>query len=150
MSRNVAIMNQPSPTLLRGGRSRWMSPATAQTPRSAGRSVFLFCAVGLALGLLGACAPGPNELAHTTSGHGAVAGFWLGLWHGMIVCVTFIVSLFSKNVHLCEVHNNGAWYNAGFMLGACMSLGGSSHGASRRSKKQVCRSEAGPRPEAGK
>lgn len=79
------------------------------------------------------CAPGPNSLAHTANGQEVIAGFWLGLWHGMIAPITFVISLFSKNVHLYEVHNNGAWYNCGFLLGACISLGGGAGGAARRS-----------------
>jgi hypothetical protein len=55
---------------------------------------------------------------------GRIAGFWLGLWHGFICPVTFIISLFSDKVHLYEVHNNGGWYNFGFLMGACMILGG--------------------------
>lgn len=62
-----------------------------------------------------------------------MAGFWQGLWHGLIVPITFIISLFSKSVHMYEVHNNGAWYNCGFLLGACISLGGGARGAARRS-----------------
>jgi len=38
---------------------------------------------------------------------GSVAGFWLGLWHGLIAPITFVISLFSDNVNFYEVHNNG-------------------------------------------
>lgn len=83
--------------------------------------------------LAAGCAPGPNSLVHTANGQDVIAGFWLGLWHGMIAPITFVISLFSKNVHLYEVHNNGAWYNCGFLFGACISLGGGAGGAARRS-----------------
>src|SRR5208337_3323751 len=76
-----------------------------------------------ALFLVG-CAAGPNALAHTAGAGGRIAGFWLGLWHGFICPVTFIISLFSDKVHLYEVHNNGGWYNFGFLLGACTIFGG--------------------------
>ena len=55
---------------------------------------------------------------------GSVAGFWLGLWHGMILPFTFVVSLFTDNLGIYEVHNSGAWYNFGFLLGAAIVLGG--------------------------
>ncbi len=70
------------------------------------------------------CAPGPNKLAKTPDREGEVAGFWIGLWHGLIAPVTFIVSLFSDKVSLYEVHNSGGWYNFGFVLGAGLFLSG--------------------------
>jgi hypothetical protein len=71
-----------------------------------------------------ACAPGPNGLEKTADGGGKIAGFWMGIWHGLISPVTFIVSLFSKDVRLYEVHNNGGWYNFGFVVGAGLFLSG--------------------------
>jgi hypothetical protein len=52
------------------------------------------------------------------------AGFWAGLWHGSILPMAFIVSLFKSGVGIYETNNNGAWYNFGFLLGASSSLGG--------------------------
>ena len=76
----------------------------------------LLCCVLLALS---ACAAGPNE-AQADQG----AGFWLGLWHGLISPITFIVSLFTSEVSVYEVHNNGNWYDAGFMLGVACAFSG--------------------------
>jgi hypothetical protein len=45
------------------------------------------------------------------------AGFWGGLWHGIIAPITFIVSLFDHGVSIYETNNNGRWYEFGFMLG---------------------------------
>ena len=56
----------------------------------------------------------------------APAGFWAGLWHGLILPITFIVSLFSMNVRIYETNNSGRWYDFGFLIGASASLGGSS------------------------
>jgi hypothetical protein len=53
------------------------------------------------------------------------AGFLAGLWHGLIIQITFIVSLFSVNVCIYETNNSGRWYDFGFLIGACSSLGGS-------------------------
>jgi opacity protein-like surface antigen len=44
-------------------------------------------------------------------------GFWLGLWHGFIFPVAWVVSLFSNQVAVYAVPNNGGWYNFGFFLG---------------------------------
>ncbi|MEO6360185.1 MAG: hypothetical protein ABIO43_06390 [Sphingomicrobium sp.] len=44
-------------------------------------------------------------------------GFWLGVWHGFIFPVAWIVSLFSDNVSIYAVPNNGGWYDFGFFVG---------------------------------
>jgi hypothetical protein len=94
--------------------------------------VVLFWLLILVL-LLSACAPGPNRLARTPDAEGKVAGFWLGVWHGLIAPITFIVSLFSDKVGIYDVHNSGNWYNFGFVLGAGLFLSGGILG--RKKKK---------------
>jgi hypothetical protein len=81
------------------------------------RRVLSTAAALVATTFLAACAAGPNELLGSASPEGAVAGFWLGLWHGFISFFAFIVSLFKETVGVYEVHNNGTWYNLGFILG---------------------------------
>ncbi len=44
-------------------------------------------------------------------------GFLLGLWHGFIFPVAWIVSLFVSNVAIYAVPNNGGWYDFGYFLG---------------------------------
>jgi hypothetical protein len=78
------------------------------------------------------CTAGPNDLLNTPDDEGDVAGFWQGLWQGIISPFTFLISLFSETVHVYEVHNNGGWYNFGFLLGASIIFGGSGGGAARR------------------
>jgi hypothetical protein len=70
----------------------------------------LFAAVAL---VVTACAAGPNVASNVDD----VAGFWKGLWHGLIYPVTFIISLFTDNVNIYEVRNNGNWYDFGFVAG---------------------------------
>lgn len=79
--------------------------------------------------LLAACAAGPNPQAQVVADDGTLAGFWLGLWHGVIGPVTFVVSLFNDQVGIYEVHNSGAWYDLGFVLGLGFIVGGGSQGA---------------------
>lgn len=89
---------------------------------------------------LAACAAGPNDAALVDAPH--VAGFWLGLWHGAISPITFVVSLFNSDVNIYEIHNNGGWYNFGFMFGASVALSGagrSSAAASSRSPRRNAR-----------
>jgi hypothetical protein len=47
----------------------------------------------------------------------AAPGFWLGLWHGFIFPVAWIVSLFVPKVAVYAVPNNGGWYDFGYFLG---------------------------------
>ena len=73
---------------------------------------------------LAACA------AHQTSA--AVApqapGFLLGVWHGFIFPIAWIVSLFMHDVSVYAVPNNGGWYNFGYFIGIVF-LGVGSHGS---------------------
>jgi hypothetical protein len=78
------------------------------------------------------CAAGPNLFRNSPGANGSVAGFWLGLWHGFILPFAFVVSLFNDKVTIYEVHNAGAWYNFGFLLGAAMIWGGGGASARRR------------------
>jgi hypothetical protein len=86
---------------------------------------------------LGGCAAGVNPQLNQADAEGEVAGFWNGLWHGIIAPVTFIISLFSDTVEMYEVHNNGGWYNFGFILGAMVIFGGGGGGTacSRRRRR---------------
>ena len=95
------------------------------------RRVLVLGIVVVLLVTLAACAPGPNELAKSPDEEGGIAGFWRGLWHGIIAPVTFVVSLFSDSVSVYEVHNNGGWYNFGFLLGLSIIFGGGGGGAAR-------------------
>ena len=44
-------------------------------------------------------------------------GFLLGLWHGFIFPVAWVVSLFLPKVAVYAVPNNGGWYDFGYFLG---------------------------------
>lgn len=92
---------------------------------------------GAALGavlvlVLAACAAGGNELVNTAAETRGTVGFWWGLWHGFIAPVTFVVSLFTDTVGIYEAHNNGSWYDVGFLLGLSFVFGGGPAGRSAR------------------
>ncbi|NNE34452.1 MAG: hypothetical protein HKN13_04410 [Rhodothermales bacterium] len=82
--------------------------------------------------LLSGCAPGPNIVPISDTAE--PAGFLLGIWHGLIVLITFVVSLFTEEVNIYEVQNTGIWYNVGFIIGLIISLGGSGKSTSRRAR----------------
>ena len=93
------------------------------------RPLLLLVVLGAVL-LLSSCAAGPNP----ATGGGEPAGFLRGLWHGIILPITFVISLFTDEVNVYEVMNTGNWYDFGFFLGLTISLGGS--GAGSRSKRR--------------
>jgi len=89
--------------------------------------------VGLVLILVASCAPGNARYSVDT---GRPANFWAGLWHGLIIVITFIVSLFTSDVRIYEVNNVGWAYNLGFILGCCMSLGAGARSATHRKARK--------------
>ena len=87
--------------------------------------------------VLAACAAGANSVAQANQPD--AAGFWLGLWQGLISPITFLISLFNNNVNIYEVNNNGNWYNFGFMLGVAVVFSGpagSSRAVPRRARSR--------------
>ena len=86
--------------------------------------------------VLASCAAGPNAAVDVADVDGVIAGFWMGLWHGIISPVTFIISLFTEEVNLYEVHNSGGWYDFGFVLGAGILFGGGFLGIFRGARRK--------------
>lgn len=67
---------------------------------------------------------GANELQNVADDEDQIAGFWRGLWHGLIAPFAFLIALFKEEVGIYETHNNGNWYNFGFILGLMIVFGG--------------------------
>ena len=61
----------------------------------------------------------------------AAPGFLLGLWHGFIFPVAWVLSLFIDNVAVYAVPNNGGWYDFGYFVGIVFLGVGGSHGTRR-------------------
>ncbi len=72
--------------------------------------------------LLASCAAGNPEFTSENP-----AGFWYGLWHGIISVVALLIHIFNDNVGVYEINNSGGWYDFGFLLGIIAVWGGSSH-----------------------
>lgn len=77
----------------------------------------------IAILFLSGCADAVN---YDLSSYREPVGFWYGLWHGIITPFSFIGSLFSEDIAVYAIYNNGAWYNFGFLLGCGALFGGSS------------------------
>lgn len=81
--------------------------------------------------LLTSCTAGSEQFSPETP-----AGFFWGLWHGVISVITLLIHLFNENVAVYEINNTGGWYDFGFLLGVILVWGGGCH-ASCKSKKEI-------------
>jgi len=100
--------------------SRDLKPETrAEGGRKNHREALMLVALAVLL-LAVSCAPGNARWQAPDN----PAGFWAGLWHGLIVVVTFIISLLNHSVGVYESNNAGWSYDLGFLLGCIVSLGG--------------------------
>jgi len=66
----------------------------------------------LPLALLTACAVQTNAAVQP-----GAPGFWLGVAHGFLFPFAFIGSLFSPDIAVYAVPNNGTWYDFGYFIG---------------------------------
>ncbi len=64
--------------------------------------------------------PGPNPELGKPDEAGRVAGFLVGLWHGIIALVMLVGSFFNPAMQIYEVHNNGLEYNLGYLIGVAL------------------------------
>ena len=109
------------------GVARWrVRPTAPRLPRwhargpcrSGGGGLPLRLLSGATIGamlLLSACAAtqAPDAVAHNPG----TPGFLLGLWHGFIFPVAWVISLFADKVAVYAVPNDGGWYDFGYFLG---------------------------------
>ena len=100
------------------------------------RLLLVFLAL-LGILMLAGCAAGVNTSVDVPNSEGESDGFWSGLWHGLISPITFIISLFSDNVNIYEVHNTGNWYDFGFIIGLSIVFGGGACGGAYKAKRKA-------------
>ena len=86
--------------------------------------LYLLALIIVLMVILTSCFAGANPSEGIPSEFGSTAGFLKGLWHGFIAPFTFVVSLFTDGINFYEVHNNGNWYNFGFVIGAGIIFSG--------------------------
>lgn len=48
------------------------------------------------------------------------AGFFTGLWHGILAPLTLIASFLNENVRMYEAANSGPEYDLGFLMGVIL------------------------------
>ena len=64
--------------------------------------------------LISGCA-NPVELAESVIDK--PAGFWEGIWHGIVCPFAFIGSLFNDDIAIYAANNKGGLYDCGFIIG---------------------------------
>ena len=116
----IALNHFTSPRV--GGRGRNRSGHTERF-----RPRYVALALALAVLALSACVAEQSPGAIQPS----APGFLYGLWHGFIFPIAWIFSLFSDQVAIYAVPNNGGWYNFGYFLGIVV-FGVGASGARRR------------------
>lgn len=92
------------------------------------RKLTILGLVLVAMALMTSCA---TQVDVSAVVEGKPAGFWSGLWHGIIAPFAFIGSFFSSSIAIFDVNNTGWWYELGFLLG----MGGSGTGAVTTAKR---------------
>ena len=80
----------------------------------------LFIFLTFALLLLSGCA---DKVSFATAAVTTPVGFWYGLWHGLTVPFSFFGMLFTSDIAVYAIYNNGGWYDFGFMLGIAALVG---------------------------
>ena len=96
------------------------------------KKMLILLAISVTMLLLTGCAD-VTIIPHAVTATSHIYGFWGGLWHGMVLPFSFFGQLFSDNIAMYAVANNGGFYNFGFWMGACTF--GSSSSTVVRSKK---------------
>ena len=83
---------------------------------------FKLLSLMLLLLLIISCTAGDSQFTSESP-----AGFWYGLWHGVISLISLIIHIFNENVTVYEINNTGGWYDFGFLFGVICIWGGGSH-----------------------
>jgi uncharacterized membrane protein len=95
------------------------------------RRILRFLALVPLILLLTSCAAGNAQFTQD-----APAGFWWGVWHGIISVVSLLIHIFNESVVVYEIDNTGAWYDFGFLLGIIMIWGGGCHASCKSTEKK--------------
>ena len=77
-------------------------------------NAFIVVVFTVATLLLSGCA---DRVAVHDVGTHTLDGFWFGVWHGAILPIAWLNSLFDPDVAIYAVNNNGTWYDTGYLVG---------------------------------
>ena len=71
---------------------------------------------------LTSCSAGDTQFSEQSP-----AGFFYGIWHGIISVISLIIHIFNDSVLVYEIKNTGGWYDCGFLIGVTSIWGGGCH-----------------------
>ena len=94
-------------------RSRGLGPPPWR--RALGLTVMIAAAAAVVIALLSLSACAATQQADAVAP--GAPGFFLGLWHGFIFPVAWVVSLVVPKVAVYAVPNSGGWYDFGYFVG---------------------------------
>ena len=81
--------------------------------------------------VLVSCTAGSDQSSQETP-----AGFWWGVWHGVISVLALVIHVFNDSVGVYEIHNVGGWYDFGFLLGVIVIWSGGSHASCKSTESR--------------
>ena len=101
------------------------------------KKIVVLAVIGFVLILMMAACSTPNPLKNVPlEKTGKVYGFLDGLGNGVTAVFAFIGNIFEDSrYNIYQVHNNGGWYNFGYLIGVGVFFGGISYWISRRNCK---------------
>lgn len=76
------------------------------------KPLHLMAIVSLAIFTVIGCLPGDGAATEYKP-----AGFFGGIWHGLLCWLSLIISVFNDNIRIYEIENSGWWYDLGYLLG---------------------------------
>jgi hypothetical protein len=100
-------------TIRTGVHQRGLGPPAWR--RAIGLTVMIASAVFVVIAMLSLTACAATQQPDAVAPQ--APGLLLGLWHGFIFPVAWVVSLFVSDVAVYAVPNNGGWYDFGYFLG---------------------------------
>jgi len=65
-----------------------------------------------------------DQVTFSEAAYREEVGFWYGLWHGIIMPIAWLISLFDNDAAIYAIYNNGGWYDSGYLLGIMLIIGG--------------------------
>ena len=89
------------------------------------KKMLILLALSVTVFVLTGCAD-VTVVPHVVTMNSHIYGFWGGLWHGSVLPFSFFGQLFSDNIAMYAIANNGGFYNFGFWIGACVFGAGTS------------------------
>ena len=98
------------------------------------KTLVVVCLMVLAALALTACGTATPFVGKPLEETGQVYGFFYGFWDGITAILAFIGNLLGGHFGIYQIHNDGNWYDLGFLLGVGAFTKGATSAASFKLK----------------